>query len=63
MRRFNETMFKVQKLIKLVALEALIRGVRKHAYSRKLYALPNRSLFIVKQFMENHIRVEEVSLL
>ena len=31
LRRFNTEMFKVEELIESVALEALIRGVRKHA--------------------------------
>jgi hypothetical protein len=56
-------MFKVEELIEPVALQALIRGVREHVIWRKLYALPDRSLSSLKQFMENHIRVEKASLL
>jgi hypothetical protein len=36
---------------------------RKQAHPRKLYALPDRNLSKVKQFMENHIRVEKTNLL
>jgi len=53
----------MKKLLELVALEALIRGVKQHALYKKLYALLDKSLLKVKQVMENHIRVEEVSLL
>jgi hypothetical protein len=56
-------MLKVKKLLELVALEALIRGVREHAIQRKLYTLPDRSLLKVKQVMKNHIRVEDANLL
>jgi hypothetical protein len=31
LRRFNTKMFKVEELIESIALEALIRGVSKHA--------------------------------
>jgi hypothetical protein len=30
LKRFNENMYKVEKLIELIALEALMRGVREH---------------------------------
>jgi len=60
---YNKEMFKVKELIEPVALQALIRGVREHVIWRKLYALPDRSLSRVKQFMGNHIRVEKASLL
>jgi hypothetical protein len=63
LRRFNTEMLKVKELIEPVALEALKRRVREHVLWRKLYVLPDRSLSKVKQFMENHIWVEEVSLL
>jgi len=53
----------VKELIEPVTLEALIRGAGEHAIWRKLYVLPNRSFFKVKQFMENHIQVETTSLL
>ena len=56
-------MFKVEEFIEPVALEALIRVVKKHASWRKLYALPDTRLSKVMQFMENHIWVKEVSLL
>jgi hypothetical protein len=56
-------MLKVKKLLELVALEALIRGVREHVIQRKLYTLPDRSLLKVKQVMKNHIRVEDANLL
>ena len=59
----NEEMFKVEEFIEPVALEALIRVVKKHASWRKLYALPDTRLSKVMQFMENHIWVKEVSLL
>jgi hypothetical protein len=39
-------------------MEVLIKGVMEHAFWRKLYVLSDRSLFKVKQFMENHIWVE-----
>jgi hypothetical protein len=41
----------------------LIKGVRENAIWKKLYALPDKNLSKVKQFTENHIRVEDVSLL
>jgi uncharacterized protein YjfI (DUF2170 family) len=60
LNRFNEEMLKMKKLLELVALKALIRGVKQHALYKKLYALLDKSLLKVKQVMENHIRVEEV---
>lgn len=30
LKRFNENMYKVEKLIELIVLEALMRGVREH---------------------------------
>jgi len=56
-------MFKVEKLLKPLALEALIREVREYTFYRKLNALPDRSLLKMKQIMKNHIRVEEANLL
>lgn len=56
-------MFKVKKLIDLVALKALISGVKEHSLWKNLYALLDRSLLKVKQAMENHIRVEEANIL
>jgi hypothetical protein len=56
-------MFKVKKLIDLVALKALISGVREHSLRKNLYALLDRSLLKVKQAMKNHIWVEEASML
>jgi len=48
-RQVYKEMFKVKELLKLIALEVLIRGVREHALWRKHYALPNKSLLKVKQ--------------
>lgn len=56
-------MFKVEKLLELVTLKALIRQVRKHAILRKIYALLDKSLLKLKQVLENHIWVEEADLL
>ena len=56
-------MFKVKKLIDLVALKALISGVKEHSLRKNLYALLDRSLLKVKQAMKNHIWVEEASML
>jgi hypothetical protein len=56
-------MFKVEELLELVTLKALIREVREHAIRRKLYALLDKSLLKLKQVMKNHIWVEEVDLL
>jgi hypothetical protein len=39
---------KIKKLLDLVALKALIRGVREDVIWRKLYALSNRNLLEVK---------------
>ena len=63
LKRFNKEMFKVEELLELVTLKALIREVREHAIRRKLYALLDKSLLKLKQVMENHIWVEEVDLL
>jgi len=56
-------MFKVEELLELVTLKALIRQVRKHAILRKIYALLDKSLLKLKQVLENHIWVEEADLL
>jgi len=56
-------MLKVEELFKLVALKALIRGVKEHVLLRKLYALLDRILLDIKQVMENYIWVEETNLL
>jgi hypothetical protein len=56
-------MLKVEELIEPIASEALIKGIREHAQWKKLYVLPNKSLSKVKQFIENYIRIEKVSLL
>jgi hypothetical protein len=63
LKRFNKEMFKVNKLIDLVALKALISGVKEHYLWKNLYALLGRSLLKVKQAMKNHIWVEEASML
>lgn len=46
-----------------MASKALISEVRKHALWRKLYVIPDKSLFKVKQVMKNYIRVEKVRVL
>lgn len=48
LKRFNEEMLKIEKLIQLVALEALINGVNEHFLWNNLYALSNRILLKVK---------------
>ena len=53
----------MKEFLKPLASKALIIRVRKSALLRELYTLPNRSLLKVKQVMENHIRVEKVSVL
>lgn len=53
-------MLKMEKLIELVASEALINRVRECSLWRDLYALPDRSLMRVKQVMESHIWVEKL---
>jgi hypothetical protein len=52
LKRFNEEMFKIEKLLESVALEALIREVREYTFYRKLNALPDRSLLKMKQVMK-----------
>jgi hypothetical protein len=47
-------MFKMEELIELITLEALISWVRKHSSWKDLYALLDKSLMKVKQVMENH---------
>jgi hypothetical protein len=58
LKRFNKEMLKMKELLKPIALEALIRGVRKHAPWRRFYTLPYVSLLKVKQFIKNYIQVE-----
>jgi hypothetical protein len=53
----------MKELLKLVALETLVREVKEHALWRKLYVFPDKNLLKMKQAMENHIRVEKTSLL
>jgi hypothetical protein len=56
LRRFNKEMLYVEELLEPVALEVLItRRSKRICLVRKLYALLDRSLFKVKQFMKNHI--------
>jgi len=50
-------------LIELIALKALISGVRECSSWKDLYALLERSFFKVKKVMKNHIQVEKVSIL
>jgi len=63
LKMFNKEMLKMKEFFKPLTSKALIIGVRKSAFLRELYTLLNRSLLKVKQVMENHIRVEEVSVL
>ena len=63
LKRFNEEMLKVEELLEQVALEALIIRVREHFFQKKLYVLLDKNLLKVKQVIENHIQVKEVSLL
>jgi hypothetical protein len=56
-------MLNMKELLKLVALETLVREVKEHALWRKLYVLPEKNLLKMKQAMENHLRVEKTSLL
>jgi len=56
-------MLKVKELIKLMAFEALMDGVKGRALWKELYALLNMSFLKVKQSMKNHIRVEKASML
>ena len=44
LKRFNKEMFKVEELLELVTLKALIREVREHVIRRKLYVLLDKSL-------------------
>lgn len=46
-----------------MAIKALINGVKGRALWKKLYTLPNKSLLIVKQAMENHIQLEKEIIL
>lgn len=63
LKMFNKKMLTMKEFLKPLASKALIIRVRKSALLRELYTLPNRSLLKVKQVMENHIRVEKVSVL
>lgn len=62
MKRFNKEMLKVEGLIGLVAIEALINGIHNYSMWKWLHAFLDRTLLIVQQAMEKHIRVEEVSV-
>jgi hypothetical protein len=56
LRRFNKEMLYVEELLEPVALKVVItRRSKRICLVRKLYALLDRSLFKVKQFMKNHI--------
>jgi len=50
-------MFKVKELIKLVAFKALISGGKKESF------MDTKKKLKVKQAIENHIQVKEVSVL
>jgi len=63
LKRFNEEMLKVKELIELVALKALISGVRECSQWKDLYALSERSFFKVKKVMKNHIQVKKANML
>jgi len=63
LKRFNEEMLQMEKLIKLMTLEALINKVRECYTWKGLYALPDISFMKVKQAMKNHIRVEKTNIL
>ena len=56
-------MLKVEEFFELIALEVLIRAVKKHVIWGKLHALLDKSLLKVKQNMKNYIYVEEADLL
>lgn len=56
-------MLKVKKLIEPMTFKAIISGVKKRSLWKELYALPKRILLKVKQAIENHIQVEEASVL
>jgi hypothetical protein len=62
-KEFNEKMLKVKKLIEPVAFKAIISGVKRRSLWKELYALPKKILLKVKQAIENHIQVEEASVL
>jgi hypothetical protein len=51
-------MLKIKKLFEKVGL---IGGVKEHFFWKKLHVLHDGSLFKVKQFIENHIRIKEAS--
>lgn len=63
LNRFNKEIHKVKELIETMASKALISEVRERALWRKLYVLPDKSLFKVKQVMKNYIRVEKARVL
>ena len=45
-------MLNMEELLELITLEALIKGIRKYALRRKLYALLDKSLFKMKKVMK-----------
>lgn len=62
LKRFNNKMLKVKELIKPMAFEALMGGVKGKALWKE-YALLNKSFLKVKQSMKNRIWVEKTSML
>ena len=62
LKRFNKKMLKVKELIKHMAFEALLGGVKGRALWKE-YVLLNRSFLKVKQSMKNRIWVEKTSML
>jgi hypothetical protein len=55
-------MASVENLIELIATKSLISGVYNYSLYERLYTLPCRTLLNVKQVMENHIRVDKISM-
>lgn len=56
-------MLKMKRLLESVASKVLISEVKEHTLGRELYALLDKSLFKMKRVIENHIWVEEASVL
>jgi hypothetical protein len=56
-------MVSVENLIELIATKVLISGVYNYSLYERLYTLPGQTLLNVKQVMENHIRVDKISMI
>lgn len=56
-------MLKMKKLLESVVSKVLISEVKEHTLQRESYALLDKSLFKMKRVIENHIWVEEASVL